>query len=113
MILARGLSSLPAASPPPSVPPIAGPPANAPPTDPPQPTLRSDAPPLLSLSAPNDPNRSSNGQAAAPGAAKPRGPIVDSSIATQQRDALAVLEASLPHLVERERFRFDAEYFTV
>ena len=45
--------------------------------------------------------------------AKPRGPIVDPSIATQQRDALAVLEASLPHLVERERFRFDAEYFTV
>ena len=38
---------------------------------------------------------------------------VDPSIATQQRDALAVLEASLPHLVERERFRFDAEYFTV
>ena len=44
-------------------------------------------------------------------AAKPRGPVVDPSIRALQMNALAVLEAKLPYLCERERFRFDAEYF--
>ena len=44
-------------------------------------------------------------------ATKPRGPVVEPSIHAQQCEALAVLEAKLPYLCERERFRFDAEYF--
>ena len=43
--------------------------------------------------------------------AKPRAATVDPSIAEKQRAALAALEARLPHLCERERFRFDADYF--
>ena len=43
--------------------------------------------------------------------AKPRGPNVDPNISVKQREALALIEARLPLLHERERFRFDAAYF--
>ena len=43
--------------------------------------------------------------------AKPRGAEPQPAVAAQQREALEALEARLPCLVERERFRFDAAYF--
>jgi hypothetical protein len=43
--------------------------------------------------------------------ATPRGAVVDPSVCAQQRDAYDALEAALPQLCERDRFRFDAEYF--
>ena len=49
--------------------------------------------------------------AAAADDAKPRGPEGDAHLAALQREALALLEAQLPCLVERERFRYDVSYF--